>query len=227
MGDDNIDARSEEDSNDDGVGERSGVERTMFELGESDLIGDSVDARSNSNSEVVGDSIGCENIISDVDESNTIGDRDNARLLPNITEPDDLELATGAKMIDGVLVTAIEELEGVDEELEDKGTTIEKRPVLLNIEVIDELAILGKEVGIIGGRFCCEDRAVLLGVLKSNIEPCEERSLLEIGAAAREFDDMLVKEVTVDDRESATSQSPYSPWHLSGLQKSTVISKYL
>jgi hypothetical protein len=227
MGDDNIDARSEEDSNDDGVGERSGVERTMFELGESDLIGDSVDARSNSNSEVVGDSIGCENIISDVDESNTIGDRDNARLLPNITEPDDLELATGAKMIDGVLVTAIEELEGVDEELEDKGTTIEKRPVLLNIEVIDELAILGKEVRIIGGGFCCDDRAVLLRILKSNIEPCEERSRLETGASAREFDDMLVKKVTEDNGDSATSQSPYSFWHLSSPQKSTVISNYL
>jgi hypothetical protein len=109
---------------------------------------------------------------------------------------DDLEAAIGARIMDGVLVTKIEELWGVNEELERNRSTVERRSILLVvvvIELLDELLTPGKEVEALGREVANEDVAMLFGLLSVGFEACEDGNLLEIGAAAREFDERRVE----------------------------------
>jgi hypothetical protein len=172
-------AADRSDRNGDNLGDSSGSEDILSKVGESNAIGNDDNGKSDGNGDDVGDSVGSEDTISEVGESNAMGD------------DDDLEAAIGAKIMDGMLVTMIDELGDVDEELDGNGTTVERRsilPMVVVVEFVDELIMPGKEFGMLSGNVSGEDGVVLLVLLNTDVGVCEDSNVSEIGATAKEFD---------------------------------------
>jgi hypothetical protein len=211
-------AADRSDRNGDNLGDSSGSEDILSKVGESNAIGNDDNGKSDGNGDDVGDSVGSEDTIFEEREGDTIGDDDNAKLDGNgddfgasigsedtisevgesnaMGDDDDLEAAIGAKIMDGMLVTMVDELGEVDEKLEKNGTTVERRSMLLMVmvvELVDELITPGEEFGMLSGNVSGEDGVVLLVLLNTDVGVCEGSNVLEIGATAKEFDDRGVE----------------------------------